>query len=134
MQIVIATLGLMAACGVLLLLGRTRFGRAWRAFADDPGTAALFGIDGKRLLATTFLLAGLLAGLAGWIVAAYYGNVSFSIGANLGLKALVAAVIGGIGSVPGAFLCGLCVTSAHSAFFLGRTPWVPTYASLLTRE
>ena len=75
MQIVVALLGLAAAGGVLLLLGRTRFGRAWRAFADDPGTAALFGVDGKRLLASTFLLAGLLAGLAGWIVAAYYGNI-----------------------------------------------------------
>ena len=58
MQIVVAMLGLAAAGGVLVLLGRTRFGRAWRAFADDPGTAALFGVDGKRLLASTFLLAG----------------------------------------------------------------------------
>ena len=91
------------------LLGRTRFGRAWRAFADDPGTAALFGVDGRRLLAATFLLAGLLAGLSGWIVAAYYGNISHSMGAMLGLKALVAAVVGGIGSVPGAFLGGICV-------------------------
>jgi branched-subunit amino acid ABC-type transport system permease component len=120
MQIVVACLGLAAAGGVLLLLGRTRFGRAWRAFADDPGTAALFGVDGRRLLASTFLLAGLLAGLSGWIVAAYYGNVSFSLGAILGLKALVAAVVGGIGSVPGAFLGGVCVAlieAMWSAYF-----------------
>jgi branched-chain amino acid transport system permease protein len=120
MQIVVACLGLAAAGGVLLLLLRTRFGRAWRAFADDPGTAALFGVDGKRLLALTFLLAGLLAGLTGWIVAAYYGNISFSMGAMLGLKALVAAVVGGIGSVPGAFLGGVCVAlveAAWSAYF-----------------
>ena len=120
MQIVVAILGLAAACGVLLLLGRTRFGRAWRAFADDPGTAALFGVDGKRLLASTFLLAGLLAGLTGWIVAAYYGNISFSMGAMLGLKALVAAVVGGIGSVPGAFLGGVAVAlieATWSAYF-----------------
>jgi branched-chain amino acid transport system permease protein len=120
MQIVVALVGLTAACAVLFLLGRTRFGRAWRAFADDPGTAALFGIDGKRLLAANFLLAGLLAGLAGWIVAAYYGNISFSLGASLGLKALVAAVVGGIGSVPGAFLGGLCVAlveATWSAYF-----------------
>ena len=120
MQIVVAALGLAAATGVLLLLGRTRFGRAWRAFADDPATAALFGVDGKRLLAMTFLLAGLLAGLAGWIVAAHYGNISSSLGAMLGLKALVAAVIGGIGSVPGAFLGGVCVALIEvmwSAYF-----------------
>ncbi len=120
MQIVVAFAGLVAAGAVLWLLARTRFGRAWRAFADDPPTAALFGIDGQRLLALTFLLAGLLAGLAGWIVAAYYGNVSFSMGAILGLKALVAAVIGGIGSVPGAFLGGICVAlveAGWSAYF-----------------
>jgi branched-chain amino acid transport system permease protein len=120
MQIVVALAALTAASGVLLLLARTRFGRAWRAFADDPGTAALFGVDGQRLLASTFLLAGLLAGLAGWIVAAYYGNISFSMGTMLGLKALVAAVVGGMGSVPGAFLGGLCVAlieAAWSAYF-----------------
>jgi len=120
MQIVVACLGLAAAGGVLVLLGRTRFGRAWRAFADDPGMAALFGVDGQRLLGATFLLAGLLAGLSGWIVAAYYGNISFSMGAMLGLKALVAAVVGGIGSVPGAFLGGVCVAlieAMWSAYF-----------------
>ena len=120
MQIVVALAALAAAAAVLLLLARTSFGRKWRAFADDPGTAALFGVDGQRLLALTFLLAGLLAGLAGWIVAAYYGNISFSMGAMLGLKALVAAVVGGMGSVPGAFLGGLCVAlieAAWSAYF-----------------
>src|SRR5436309_4172434 len=120
MQIVVACLGLAAAGGVLVLLGRTRFGRAWRAFADDPAAAALFGVDGRRLLASTFLLAGLLAGLAGWIVAAYCGNISFPMGAMLGLKALVAAVVGGIGSVPGAFLGGVCVALIEglwSAYF-----------------
>lgn len=120
MQIVVALIGLAAAGGVLLLLARTRFGRAWRAFADDPGTAALFGVDGERLFAVTFLIAGLLAGIAGWIVAAYYGNVSHSLGALLGLKALVAAVVGGIGSVPGAFLGGVCVAlieALWSAYF-----------------
>jgi len=120
MQIVVALAGLAAAGSVLLLLWRTSFGRAWRAFADDPGTAALFGVDGERLFAATFLIAGLLAGLAGWVVATYYGNVSHSLGALLGLKALVAAVVGGIGSVPGAFLGGICVAlieALWSAYF-----------------
>ena len=120
MQIVVAIAGLAAAGAVLLLLWRTRFGRAWRAFADDPPTAALFGVDGDRLFAATFLIAGLLAGLAGWVVATYYGNVSHSLGALLGLKALVAAVVGGIGSVPGAFLGGICVAlieALWSAYF-----------------
>jgi branched-subunit amino acid ABC-type transport system permease component len=120
MQIAVAALALAAALGVLWLLARSAFGRAWRAFADDPRTAALFGVDARRLIATTFVLAGLCAGLAGWIVAIYYGNISFSLGAMLGLKALVAAVVGGIGSVPGAFLGGICVAlieAAWSAYF-----------------
>ena len=120
MQIAVAVMALAAAFGVLWLLARSSFGRAWRAFADDPGTAALFGVDARRLIAKTFVLAGLNAGLAGWIVAIYYGNISFSMGTMLGLKALVAAVVGGIGSVPGAFLGGLCVAlieAAWSAYF-----------------
>jgi branched-subunit amino acid ABC-type transport system permease component len=120
MQIAVASLALAAAFGVLWLLARSAFGRAWRAFADDPKTAALFGVDARRLIAHTFVLAGLCAGLAGWIVAVYYGNISFSMGTMLGLKALVAAVVGGIGSVPGAFLGGVCVAlveAAWSAYF-----------------
>jgi branched-subunit amino acid ABC-type transport system permease component len=120
MQIAVAGLALAAALGVLWLLGRTPFGRSWRAFADDPRTAALFGVDAHALIAKTFVLAGLCAGLAGWIVAVYYGNISFSMGAMLGLKALVAAVVGGIGSVPGAFLGGICVAlveAGWSAYF-----------------
>src|SRR2546421_35013 len=91
-----------------------------RAFADDPAAAALFGVAPRRLMAQTFVLAGLLAGLAGWIVAVYYGNVGFAMGTVLGLKALVAAVVGGIGSVPGAFLGGVLVAlieAAWSAYF-----------------
>ena len=120
MQMAVAAMRWRPPCGVLWLLARSRFGRSWRAFADDPRTAALFGVDARRLMATTFVLAGLLAGLAGWIVAVYYGNISFSLGAMLGLKALVAAVIGGIGSVPGAFLGGIAVAlieALWSAYF-----------------
>jgi branched-subunit amino acid ABC-type transport system permease component len=120
MQICIASAALAAAAGVLLVLARSAFGRQWRAFADDPQAAALFGVSPNRLLTGTFVLAGLLAGLAGWIVAVYYGNVGFAMGTMLGLKALVAAVLGGIGSVPGAFLGGLVVgliEAGWSAYF-----------------
>jgi branched-subunit amino acid ABC-type transport system permease component len=120
MQLIIAAAALGAAGAVLRLLARSRFGREWRAFADDPTAAALFGVAPLRLLAATFVLAGALAGLAGWIVAVYYGNVGFAMGTALGLKALVAAVLGGIGSVPGAFLGGVLVAlieAAWSAYF-----------------
>lgn len=120
MQIAVALIALAAAGAMLLLLAKSRFGREWRAFADDPDLVGLFGVSRERLIATTFVLAGLMAGLAGWIVAVYYGNVGFSMGTMLGLKALVAAVVGGIGSVPGAFLGGILVgliEAAWSAYF-----------------
>jgi len=119
-QLVIATAALGAAVAVLGLLARSRFGREWRAFADDPAAAALFGVAPQRLVASTFLLAGALAGLAGWVIAVYYGNVGFAMGTMLGLKALVAAVLGGIGSVAGAFLGGVLVAlieAGWSAYF-----------------
>ena len=120
MQLIIAVAAFAAAGTVLLAFGRSRFGREWRAFADDPVAAALFGVAPQRLMAQTFVFAGLLAGLAGWIVAVYYGNVGFAMGTVLGLKALVAAVVGGIGSVPGAFLGGALVAlveAGWSAYF-----------------
>jgi branched-chain amino acid transport system permease protein len=120
MQIGIALAAFGTAVAVLLLLRRSRFGRNWRAFADDPGAAALLGVAPGRILAGTFLLAGLMAGLAGWIMAVYYGNVSAAMSTMLGLKALVAAIVGGIGSVPGAFVGGVViglVEAFWSAYF-----------------
>ena len=120
MQMAVALIAFAAAGAVLLLLAYSRFGREWRAYADDPGAAALFGVNGRKLLGETFVLAGLLAGLVGWIIATYYGSVSFYMGTALGLKALVAAVVGGIGSIPGAFLGGALVAMIEalwSAYF-----------------
>jgi branched-chain amino acid transport system permease protein len=116
--IVIATL--ITVLAVLWLFARTRFGLAWRAYADDPQTATLLGVDGARLLGASFALAGLCAGLAGAVVGVYYGQVDANMGTMLGLKALIAALIGGIGSVGGAFLGGLLVgliEAAWSAYF-----------------
>lgn len=109
LQLGVALAALAAALAVLRGLHNSPFGRNWRAFADDPQAAALLGVSPPRLMAATFVLSGALAGLAGWIVAVYYGNISFAMGTMLGLKALVAAVVGGIGSVPGAFLGGVLV-------------------------
>lgn len=119
-QICVSTIAIVAATGLLLALGRTRLGRQWRAFADDPPAARLFGVSPQVLLAVTFALAGADAGLAGWIVAVYYGNVSFSMGLMLSLKALLAALIGGIGRIEGALLGGVViglVEAGWSAYF-----------------
>ena len=92
---------------LLLLMKHSRFGRAWRACADDPLTASLFGVSQIRVLGLTVTLACGLAGFAGFIFCVHYGNMGYSDGRLLGLKALVAAVAGGIGSLPGAMLGGL---------------------------
>jgi branched-chain amino acid transport system permease protein len=87
----------------------TGFGRAWRAYADDAKAASLFGVDGPRLLRQTLGLAGAMAGLSGMLIVAQYGGLGFAGGFQFGLKALIAAIIGGIGSVPGALLGGLAI-------------------------
>jgi branched-chain amino acid transport system permease protein len=105
---------LTAALALLVLMRISRFGRAWRACADDPIAAALFGVDRRAVLLKTFALASLLAGLAGYVVTVYYGTFGYAGGIVLGLKALLAAVAGGIGSVPGALLGGILLGLAES--------------------
>jgi branched-subunit amino acid ABC-type transport system permease component len=102
-------IGLLATLGLLWLMKATPFGRAWRAYADDARAAALFGINGHRLLMETLALAGAMAGLSGMLIVAQYGGLGFAGGFQYGLKALIAAIIGGIGSVPGAMLGGFTV-------------------------
>ncbi len=119
-QICIGAVAITASLALLVVMGRTTLGRQWRAFADDPVAAKLFGVSPARVLSATFILAGFSAGLAGWIVAVYYGNVSFSMGTVLGLKALLAAIIGGIGRIEGALVGGILiglVEAAWSAYF-----------------
>ena len=84
-------------------------GRAWRAVADDRTMARLLGIDVWQVLAVSFIVASMLAALGGAILTLHYGGTSFAMGNTIGLKALVAAIIGGIGSLPGAALGGLCL-------------------------
>ncbi len=109
-----AAIGLLAALAVALLMRFSTFGRAWRAYADDALAAGLVGIDGARLMAATLVLSGALAGLAGTLVVLQFGGLGFAGGFQLGLKALVAAVLGGIGSVPGALLGGFAIGAFES--------------------
>ncbi len=120
MAIVVLTVAVTAIMTALALLAGSRFGRAWRAYADDPFAASLLGINPRRILLQTMLLASCLAGLAGVLTAMAYGGVGHAGGLVVGLKALIAAVIGGIGSVRGAVLGAVMVAIAEtlwSAFF-----------------
>jgi branched-chain amino acid transport system permease protein len=114
MALAVAGFALTIGAGLVAAMKFTRFGRAWRAFADDPLAAALFGVDDRRLLDATFALACGIAGLAGFVMVSYYGGMGFAAGFGLGLKALVAAVLGGIGSVAGAFIGGIAIGLAEA--------------------
>jgi branched-chain amino acid transport system permease protein len=106
----------LAALALLVWLARSRFGRMWRAAADEATAAAIFGVDATRLLVKTFALASALAGLAGLLVALQYGGMGFAGGGMLGLTALVAAILGGIGSVGGAMIGGLMIGALEAGW------------------
>ena len=94
---------------LIWLVQRTRQGKAMRATAQDRDAAAMMGIDVNRTISFTFLLAGGLAGAGGLLYALYFGQVRYDTGFQLGLIAFTAAVLGGIGNLPGAVLGALCI-------------------------
>src|SRR5262249_24555435 len=89
--------------------------------AQNPQVAGLMGIDANRIVALTFVVGAALAAVAGVMVATYYGIAHYTMGSQLGLKAFCAAVLGGIGNVPGAMLGGLIlgVVEALGAGYIG---------------
>jgi len=99
------TAGFLA--GLFGIIYRTQAGRAMRAIARDQEMSSLMGIDVNRIIAFTFLLGSLLAGVGGVLWAMKYPQVNPFIGILPGLKAFIAAVLGGIGNVTGAVLGGL---------------------------
>jgi branched-chain amino acid transport system permease protein len=103
--LVMAGAALMLA-GLYLLVERTRAGRAIRAVGEDIHAAALMGIDIDRTIARTFAIGGALAGTAAFIFALLFPRIGFLTGQPVGLKAFTAAVLGGIGNIPGAVLGG----------------------------
>jgi branched-chain amino acid transport system permease protein len=106
-------LAVAATAPLLLLLGafvtRSRMGKAMRATAQDPEAARLMGINVDTTISFTFLLGGLMAGAAGLIYALYQTTIWFFQGFQAGLIAFTAAVMGGIGSLPGAVLGGVII-------------------------
>ena len=104
-----AALALAFGVALIALMRLSDFGRRWRAYADDPLAAEMFGVDAGELFALTFVLASGLAGVAGFVMTLVYGAVGYGAAMTLGLKALTAAILGGVGSIPGAFLGGLMI-------------------------
>ena len=106
-ELIIIAVAFLVMCALLLLVERTRLGRAMRATAEQTQIAALMGVNPNRVISITFMLGGALAGLAGVMIATNYGNANFYMGFIPGLKAFTAAVLGGIGNIRGAMLGGL---------------------------
>jgi len=92
---------------LFVLVQRTRFGRAMRAVAENKQVAALMGIDVDGVISRTFVISGVLAGAAGVMWGIHLGLVYYFVGFIPGIKAFTAAVLGGIGNIPGAMLGGL---------------------------
>jgi branched-chain amino acid transport system permease protein len=111
--LVIVSAALMMA-GLQLFINYSNTGKAMRAVAEDKQTAALMGIDVDRIIVITFVLGGALAGAAGVLFALMFKQVNFLMGFIPGIKAFTAAVLGGIGNVPGAMVGGLFLGLAES--------------------
>jgi len=102
-------LSILLMLGLYFLVQRTKLGKSMRAVAEDKEVAALMGIDVDRVIASTFAISGVLAGAAGVMWGLHMGVIYHYIGFIPGMKAFTAAVMGGIGNIPGAMLGGLAL-------------------------
>jgi branched-chain amino acid transport system permease protein len=100
--------------GLWLLVTRTKLGKAMRATAIDREAAAMMGIDVDRVIVKTFFIGSALAGAAGVLVGLVFGSINHFMGFGYGLKGFTAAVVGGIGSIPGAMFGGLFIGLAEA--------------------
>jgi branched-chain amino acid transport system permease protein len=131
--IVAICFGMMAALAILVY--RTPLGTAMRATAQNPQVAGLMGIDINRVIAATFLIGAALGAVAGVLYGTYYGIAQYTMGSILGLKAFSAAVLGGIGNIPGAMLGGvlLGIVEALGAGYIGDLTNLCAYDVLAPR-
>jgi branched-chain amino acid transport system permease protein len=106
-QLLILVVSAVLMTGLIILIQTTSMGRSMRAVSENPKIALLMGINPDRIIAITFMIGAALAAVAGMLVAMNYNIVHFTMGFIPGLKAFTAAVLGGIGNVPGAVLGGL---------------------------
>jgi branched-chain amino acid transport system permease protein len=130
--VLVVVVPLMA--GLSFLVRATKLGRAMRAVSQDPTAATLVGIDVDRVIASTFFIGGALGGAASVVYGLYINTIGFQMGFQNGLYAFTAAVLGGIGSIPGAVLGGVViglVRSLSSAYVGERWTGAIVFAILI---
>jgi len=131
-EILVVVAALLMMAGLYLFVMRTNIGTAIRAVSEDKATAALMGIDVNRAIVTTFALGAALAGAAGVLYCLMFRSFDFYSGFVPGVKAFTAAVLGGIGNIPGAMVGGLVLGEIEAVgptlFFSGFD--VPSYNNL----
>ncbi|KJY57748.1 branched-chain amino acid ABC transporter permease [Lactobacillus melliventris] len=115
-QILILATALILMVSLQLIIQKTKMGRAMRAVSVDPAAAELVGVNVNHTISFTFALGSALAGAAGILIGLYYNQIDPLMGMTPGIKAFVAAVLGGIGSVPGASLGGFLIGILETFF------------------
>ena len=134
-QIIPSRTYMIAGAAITSMVYRTRLGTAMRATAQNPQVAGLMGIDINRVIAATFVIGAALGAVAGVLFGTYYGLAQYTMGSILGLKAFSAAVLGGIGNIPGAMLGGvlLGIVEALGAGYIGDFTNLCSYDTLAPR-
>lgn len=132
MRVIVIVSSLVLMLALYAFINRTRMGTAIRAVAIDQGAARLMGINVDRVISLVFLIGAGLGGVAGVMVGVYYGQIDFMMGWSYGLKAFTAAILGGIGNIPGAMIGGLLlgVIEALGASYLAMA-WKDAIAFLV---
>ncbi|MGW8193506.1 MAG: branched-chain amino acid ABC transporter permease [Desulforhopalus sp.] len=123
-QMILVGASLLLMIVLYLFVHKTLYGKAMRAIAIDQDACRLMGINVNKIIALTFFIGTSLAAAAGIMAGTYYGSIHFFMGFVIGLKAFTSAVIGGIGSIPGAMLGGLLLGLLES--FGTQIPFIGT--------
>lgn len=127
LQFVIIGVSIVLMGALTYIVRSTRIGKAMRATSQDMEAAEMMGIDTNRTIAFTFIIGSALAAIGGFLVAMYYGSLTYDTGFLYGLKAFTAAVLGGIGNIPGAVVGSLILGLAENwgvGLELGLLAWI----------